>query len=100
VIAGAPGFRSQSFELPSDLESTAYFDLQPLSADHPDYTYRSATKGNENCATCHNAQVASWSGSRHALSATDPLVLDEIRLHMAWWQQVDPETASDGAIHG
>jgi hypothetical protein len=100
ITAGATGFRSQSFEIPRSLVSTASFDLPPLSPDRADYTYRSATKGTESCGSCHKSQVASWSGSRHASSATDPLVLDEQRIHLAWWQKVDPATASDGAIYG
>ena len=98
VTAGLAGYVSAPVALP-DNGATAHVDLVPLGPDAPSYAFASATIGKNACGPCHRTQAAAWAGSQHGRASLDPLFLDENRRHMAWWQRLDPERASDADIY-
>lgn len=78
VVAGAVGYRTVDVTVSSAAAVGVTIAVEPLSApDNPNYTWWRPTGTAEDlgCGTCHTTIVDQWSTGRHAIAATDPLVL-------------------------
>ena len=91
VTAGAVGWKSAAIVglLPAGGRAPT-LDLRPIPVDDPGYRFQTVDFGDPPCNFCHFDQVDRWSRSQHAQAEKDPLVLDEYRAFVAWWQKLDP----------
>ncbi|HEX2574445.1 MAG TPA: multiheme c-type cytochrome [Polyangia bacterium] len=95
VTAGAVNYRTRSVVdvLPANTPVTV--NLPPIPTDDPSYQYQTVDFGNPPCNFCHFDQVDRWDDSQHSRAARDPLMLDEYRRFVAWWQKLDPDGATE-----
>jgi hypothetical protein len=101
VTAGAVGYRTRTVvEVLPDRTSASpgapvSVNLPPVPTDDPSYQFQNVGFGSPPCNFCHFDQVDRWDDSQHARAARDPLMLDEYRRFVAWWQKLDPDGASE-----